>query len=99
MLSFSKETLVALGRHHWKHCFPEKYRDLMAAGTLDQELLSAAEMTLQLMHDDQESGYSRLEAWERNQERYLLLPEPMPANEWYDAIVEFNRMLREAEDD
>lgn len=99
MISFSKDALVEMGREHWKEYLPKKYQDLLDKGTLDQELLVAAEMTLQIMEDDQESGYTQIEAWEKNQERYLLLPEPMPDNPAYSAMVEMNRVLQEPWDD
>jgi len=105
MSSFSKESLVEMGREHWKEYLPQKYQDLEANGGLDQELSAAAEMTLQAMQDDREAGYSQYDAWEANREHHLILRAEDDQEEEeidcpaYDTLVEMNRALDQAEDD
>ncbi len=73
----------------------------MAKGTLEQELAEAVDQTLQAMQEDEEDGMLPDEAWEANQERYLLLPEEWPEGLTlvYDAMVEKNRLLRELDEE
>ena len=100
MFSFSKESLVELGRRHWKEFQPPKYRELKKAGQLEQALSSAAELTLRAMETDRQAGYRQHEAWEKNRELYLLLPEEeglpqeqMPHNPAFAALAETNGFL------
>lgn len=81
LLSFSKESLIEQGRRHWMNFQPSKYRSLEINGGLDAALSAAADLTMQAMQIDQEAGYTQYEAWEKNREMYLLLPEEADASE------------------
>jgi hypothetical protein len=71
--------LVTLAERHWKRHTPKRYRALKQAGTLEQELLTAAKLTLVAMEDDMLTMGLRVhEAWERQRERYLIVPEGRP---------------------
>ncbi len=106
--SFSKESLIEVGRKHWKTYLPAKFKALTEAGTLNAELEAAVNMTLKAMADDMAAGFQQHEAWEMEREHHLILreeprkrKEKTPSNPAYDALVEMNRELdkiREAED-
>ena len=100
--SFSQQSLVDQARRHWKEFQPTKYRELKASGQLQAALASAADLTLQAMEDDRLAGYSQYEAWEKNRELYLLLPEEkglpqerMPDNPAFSALAELNQLRDE----
>lgn len=100
MYSFSREALIEMGRKHWQRHLPAKFAELDQAGTLEQELASAASLTLEAMETDRAEGYSESEAWEMERENFLLLPEEpsedqLPDNPAYGAIADVNRALRE----
>ena len=65
---------IELGRQHWKEFLPNRYRELKAAGTLDQALKEAAEQTYLEADQLEKSGYQPDEAWQMVRENYLLLP-------------------------
>ena len=106
--SFSKESLIEVGRKHWKTYLPAKFKALTQAGTLNAELEAAVNMTLKAMADDMAAGFQQHEAWEMEREHHLILreeprkrKEKTPSNPAYDALVEMNRELdkiREEED-
>ena len=99
--SYSRAALIDLGRKHWKEHLPQKYRALVAAGTLEKELAAAADLTLQEMQEFKEVGLSVHEAWQASRELHLLLkeePDPddrMPDNPAFEAMAEANRVQRE----
>ena len=100
--SFSQQSLADQARRHWKEFQPTKYRDLKAAGQLEAASLAAANLTLQAMEADRAAGYSQLEAWELERERWLLLPEERglpqeksPHNPAFAALGELNRLRDE----
>lgn len=103
--SYSRASLIDLGRKHWKTYLPKKYRALKKAGTLEKELAAAADLTLKDMQDCREAGMSVHEAWQESRELHLILkeePSPseqMPDNPAWDAMVEANRIQRNFEDD
>lgn len=70
-MSFSPESLMELARAHWKEFLPEKYATYDKAGTLDQNLKAAANLTLQAMEDDRSAGYSQQEAWDMESRHYI----------------------------
>ncbi len=96
--SYSRETLIDLGRKHWKEYLPRKYRALKRAGTLEKELAAAADLTLKDMDELKASGLNVHEAWQASRELRLLLKEEpgpseqMPDNPAYDAMVEANKL-------
>lgn len=65
---------IELGRQHWKEFLPNRYRELKAAGTLDEALKTAAEQTYLEADQLEQSGFQPDEAWQMVRENYLLLP-------------------------
>ena len=102
--SYSRNSLIDLGRKHWKEHLPEKFRALKEAGTLEKELAAAADLTLAEMQEFKDSGLNVHEAWQASRELHLLLkeePDPndrMPDNPAFDAMVEKNQALSQQED-
>ena len=65
---------IELGRQHWKEFLPNRYRELKAAGTLDEALKTAAELTYLEADQLEQNGFQPDEAWQMVRENYLLLP-------------------------
>ena len=98
--SYSRNSLIDLGRKHWKEHLPEKFRALKEAGTLEKELAAAADLTLADMQEFKESGLNVHEAWQASRELHLLLKEEnpddqMPDNPAYDAMAEASQVPQE----
>ena len=66
---------------HWREFLPSQYKQLKANGTLNQEALQAAEMTLDAMATLVEQGMPAEAAWEMVREQYLFKPEEAGASE------------------
>jgi hypothetical protein len=98
-MSWDKASLMELGRKHWKEFQPTKYQRLQSMHQLEPSLSAAVDLTLSAMQDAREAGYSQFEAWEKNRELFLLLPEEFgldkeePDNPAYDSLVEMNQSL------
>lgn len=102
-MSWDKASLMELGRKHWKEFQPTKYQRLQSMHQLEPSLSAAVDLTLSAMQDDREAGYSQYEAWEKNRELFLLLPEEYspqeekPDSPAYSALVEKNKALQSQE--
>jgi hypothetical protein len=102
--SYSRESLIDLGRKHWKEYLPKKYRALKKAKTLEKELAAAADLTLKDMQDCRRAGMNVHEAWQESRELHLILREEtspddqMPDNPAWDAMVAANRIRSQSED-
>ena len=72
---------ISQARSHWRQFQPTKFRQLQAAGKLDQALRQAAERTHREMLELEENGYRFHEAWEMVRERYLFPPEEKPTKD------------------
>lgn len=98
---YDLKSLVEVGRDHWRTYLPEKFKDLKEAGTLDENLKAAAQMTIDEMDDLRKAGAQPHEAWEATRELHLILPveetpeEPMPDNPAFDAIADQNKILNQ----
>ncbi len=82
----SEKSLTAYGlmaKRHWQEFCPQRYRNLEMAGTLEEALFEAQEMTLDEMEAltrklETEQKFSPQQAetatWEMVREKYILLP-------------------------
>ena len=103
-MRFDLPSLIELGRNHWREYLPKKYRQLQQMHQLEPSLRAAAQMTLKEMEDDRAVGYSQYEAWEKDREHFLLLPEEydpqanqLPDSPAYNALAEKNKALQSQE--
>ena len=88
----SVQNLKMLAREHWNKWLPEKVSRLKAEGSLDQELLAAANLAQEEIETLMKKGYSVDEAKEVALPRFILLP---PENEESDLSPEQIRELEE----
>ena len=102
--SYSRDSLIDLGRKHWKEHLPQKFRALKESGQLEKELAAAADLTLKDMEEFRTVGMNVHEAWQGARELHLVLreePDPddqMPDNPVFDAMVEASRIPINPED-
>lgn len=93
--------LAAQAIQHWKEHTPKRYKALKAAGTLNEEALNAAAMTLDAQAELIAGGYPPEAAWEIVREEYLFVPEEEDASEeappspGYLLNLQLNRILRD----
>lgn len=93
--------LAVLAIEHWKEHLPNKYAALKKAGTLNNEALKAAELTLDEQAKLIEQGIPAEAAWEMVRETYLFQPEEegaseeAPDSDGYRLNVELNRMMQD----
>jgi hypothetical protein len=99
-MSYSLESLKRQGLKHWKEFLPSKVQELKEAGTLDQELTAAAQMTLAEMVALREQGYTQHEAWSMARSNHLILPEEdgqeeeLPDNLAWEAMCLKNQVIQ-----
>ena len=62
-------------KNHWREFRPTRYKELKAAGTLDEAVAEAARLTEREMDELTAAGFQEHEAWEMVRERYLFPPE------------------------
>ena len=91
-----------MAKAHWREFQPNRYKLLVAAGTLDKEALAAARLTSQEMDVWRAQGATHDEAWQAVREKYLLPPEEpgleeeeLPDNPLHQAIGQNNRDLQD----
>ncbi len=65
---------IDLARSHWKEHLPKRFKAEREAGTLNEALKSAAELTYSEISQLEEAGFHPDEAWQMVRENYLLLP-------------------------
>ncbi len=64
----------AQARSHWREFQPQRFKELAAAGKLDQALDDAVERTHREMSSLEASDLTTSEAWERTRQEYLFPP-------------------------
>ncbi len=66
---------VAICLNHWKEHRPKMYREMLQAGTLEQEAMDAVEQTNKEITQLMDRGMSAYQADETTREQYVMLPE------------------------